>query len=57
GTASLRVTDVSGRIVARQDLIGTGITEVQLPELPNGLYALALESNRKVLNGTIIIQH
>ena len=57
GTASLRVTDVSGRIVARQDLIGTGITAVQLPELPNGLYALALESNRKVLNGTIIIQH
>ncbi len=56
GMASLRVTDVSGRIVARQELNGTGMTEVQLPELPNGLYALALESNRKIFNGTIIIQ-
>ncbi|MCO6481650.1 MAG: T9SS type A sorting domain-containing protein [Flavobacteriales bacterium] len=56
GTASLRVMDLAGRIVARQELNGTGMTVVQLPELPNGLYALALESNRKVLNGTIIIQ-
>ncbi len=56
GTANLRVMDLAGRIVARQELNGTGMTVVQLPELPNGLYALALESNRKVLNGTIIIQ-
>ena len=56
GTATLRVMDVAGRTVAVKALTERGPVRVELPSLPNGLYALALESNSQVLNGKVSIQ-
>lgn len=54
--SQLRVLDITGRMVALQSMPGTGLQEVDLGHLPNGLYSAILEGNDMALTSKIGIQ-
>lgn len=55
--SQLRVLDVTGRTVAVQAIQGTGLQELDLGQLPNGLYSAILEGNGMALTSMIAILH
>lgn len=57
GTSELQVLDLAGRAVAQQQFTGTSIHQVDLTNLPNGLYTLVLHNNGHLFSGKVSIQH
>ncbi len=56
GTAELRLFDLRGRILARAEMPAGGELEWRLPELPSGIYFIALEQgSRQLGQGRITI--
>jgi hypothetical protein len=55
GESSIRLVDVAGKIVLSHDF--TGICELQMKQLPNGLYIAEIKSSNSLLSQKVLIQH
>lgn len=57
GASEVRVLDLAGRTVAMQRLLGGPIQSLDLSNLPNGLYSIALRNNGSTFTAKVSIQH
>lgn len=56
GTANVQIYDILGKEVLRTSFEGTGMNDIQLPNLREGVYIVQLATTNKKINKKIILQ-